>query len=71
MNRHHDVKMFPVSNQANSLSAVHPLLKNHLATFGQNINGANAKQSLLGGSVTAPHSVLPIVGTVAGLVEPW
>lgn len=71
MNRHHDVKMFPVSNQANSLSAVHPLLKNHLVTFGQNMNVANAKQSLLGGSpVTAPHSVLPIVGTVAGLVEP-
>nr|AFK42062.1 unknown [Medicago truncatula] len=71
MNRHHDVKMFPISDQANSLSAVHPLLKNHLATFGQNINGANAKQSLLGGlPVTAPHSVLPIVGTVAGLVEP-
>ncbi|KEH40584.1 jasmonate zim-domain protein [Medicago truncatula] len=39
--------------------------------FIQNINGANAKQSLLGGlPVTAPHSVLPIVGTVAGLVEP-
>ncbi|XP_061349501.1 protein TIFY 6B-like isoform X4 [Gastrolobium bilobum] len=36
----------------------------------QNMNGANVKQPLLGGiPVTAPHSVLPIVGAVAGTTE--
>ncbi|WJX10318.1 hypothetical protein P8452_01057 [Trifolium repens] len=60
-----------VSNQAISVSAGHSFLKNHYATFGQNMNGANVKQPLLGGfSVTKPHPVLPIGGTVAGLTEP-
>ncbi|GAU40724.1 hypothetical protein TSUD_14090 [Trifolium subterraneum] len=64
MNRPHDAKMF-------SVSAGHPFLKNHFATFGQNMNGANVKQPLLGGlSAAKPHSVLPIGGTVAGLTEP-
>ncbi|XP_045816823.1 protein TIFY 6B-like [Trifolium pratense] len=64
MNRPHDAKMF-------SVSAGHSFLKNHFATFGQNMNGPNVKQPLLGGlSVTKPHPVLPIGGTVAGLTEP-
>jgi jasmonate ZIM domain-containing protein len=71
MNRPHDAKMFSVSNQAISVSAGHSFLKNHYATFGQNMNGAYVKQPLLGGfSVTKPHPVLPIGGTVAGLTEP-
>ncbi|KAI5394536.1 protein TIFY 6B [Lathyrus oleraceus] len=70
VNRAHDVKMFSVSNQAISVPAGHPFVKNHFATVGQNMNGANVKQPLLVGSpLTTPHSVLPRVGAVAGLVE--
>ncbi|XP_061349486.1 protein TIFY 6B-like isoform X2 [Gastrolobium bilobum] len=70
VNRPHDVKMVSVSNQAISVSLGHPFLKNHFVTVGQNMNGANVKQPLLGGiPVTAPHSVLPIVGAVAGTTE--
>ncbi|KAJ1438270.1 Tify domain [Sesbania bispinosa] len=68
VNHPHDVRMFSVSNQAISVSMGHPFLKNHFSTVGQNINGANVKQPLLGGiRVTAPHSVLPITGVVAGM----
>ncbi|TKY60965.1 TIFY 6B [Spatholobus suberectus] len=71
VNRPHDVKMFSVSNQAISVSLGNPFLKNHFATAGQNMNGPNVKQPLLGGiPVTAPHSVLPSVGAVAGMTEP-
>lgn len=71
MNRPHDVKIFSVSNQAISVPAGHPFLKNHFATVGQNMNAATVKQPLLAGSpFTAPHSVIPSVGAVAGLVEP-
>ncbi|CAJ2674365.1 unnamed protein product [Trifolium pratense] len=39
--------------------------------FIENMNGPNVKQPLVGGlSVTKPHPVLPISGTVAGLTEP-
>ncbi|TKY69257.1 TIFY 6B [Spatholobus suberectus] len=70
VNRPHDVKMFSVPNQAISVSMGHPSLKNHFATVGQNMNGASVNQPLLGGiPVTAPHSVLPIVGAVAGMTE--
>ncbi|XP_012570604.1 protein TIFY 6B isoform X2 [Cicer arietinum] len=64
-NRPHDVKMF-------SVSVGSPFLKNHFATVGQNMNGANVMQPLFGGllPVTAPHSVLPIVGTVTSSAEP-
>ncbi|KAJ1425372.1 Tify domain [Sesbania bispinosa] len=66
----HDVKMFSVSNQAISVSMGHPFLKNHSVTVGQNMNGVNMKQPLLGGiPVTAPHSVLPITGAVAGMTK--
>lgn len=69
---HDDMKIFSVSNQALSVPAGHPFLKNHFATVGQNMNGANVKQPILAGSpLTAPHAVLPRVATVAGLVEPW
>ncbi|KAK7358253.1 hypothetical protein VNO77_00179 [Canavalia gladiata] len=69
-NHPHDVKMFSVSNQAISVSLGNPFLKNHFATSGQNMNGTNVKLPLLGGiPVTAPHSVLPTVGAVAGITE--
>ncbi|XP_058724455.1 protein TIFY 6B-like isoform X2 [Vicia villosa] len=70
VNRAHDMKMFSVSNQAISVPAGHLFLKNHFATVGQNMNGANVKQPIRAGSpLTAPHSGLPRVGAVAGLVE--
>ncbi|KAJ1418406.1 Tify domain [Sesbania bispinosa] len=63
VNHPHDVKMF-------SVSMGHPFLKNHFVTVGQNMNGANVKQPLLGGiPATAPHSVLPITGAVAGMTK--
>ncbi|XP_027340468.1 protein TIFY 6B-like isoform X2 [Abrus precatorius] len=70
MNRPHDAKIFSVSNQAISVSLGNPFLKNHFATAGQNLNGTNMKLPLLGGiPVTAPHSVLPTIGAVAGTTE--
>ncbi|RDX93486.1 Protein TIFY 6B, partial [Mucuna pruriens] len=70
VNCSHDVEMFSVPNHAISLSMGHPSLKNHFATVGQNMNGASVQQPLLGGiPVTAPHSVLPIVGAVAGITK--
>lgn len=72
VNRPHDVKMFSVSNQAISVSTGNPFLKSHFATAGHNMNGANVKQPLLGGiPVTAPHSVLPTIGAVAGMPDSW
>ncbi|KAK7398887.1 hypothetical protein VNO78_10061 [Psophocarpus tetragonolobus] len=70
VNPPHDVKMFSVPNQAISFSLGNPFLKNHFATAGQNMNGTNVKQPLLGGiPVTMPHSVIPSVGAVGGMSE--
>ncbi|XP_014519885.1 protein TIFY 6B [Vigna radiata var. radiata] len=72
MNRPHNVKMFPVPNQAIPVSMGPLSLNNPFATLGQNMNASSMKQPLLGGiPVTAPHSVLPVVGVgaVAGMTE--
>ncbi|KAI4357582.1 hypothetical protein L6164_001521 [Bauhinia variegata] len=59
-----------VPNQAISVSMGHPLLKNHFAGVGQSMAGTNVKPQLLGGlPVTAPHSVLPTVGSVSKMTE--
>ena len=72
VNRPHDVKMFSVPNQAISVSMGHPLLKTHFATAAPNTAAASMKPQLLGGiPVTAPHSVLPTVGSVAETTESW
>lgn len=72
MNHHHDVKMFPVANQTISVSLGNPFFKPHFATAGQNMVGASLKQQLLGGiPVSAPHAILPSVGSFAGVTEPW
>ncbi|KAJ4710042.1 TIFY 6B-like protein [Melia azedarach] len=70
LHRPHDLKTFPVSNQAISVSINNPFFKNHFATIGQNLGGANMKQQLLGGiPVTAPHSALPTIGSVGTTVK--
>lgn len=66
--------MFPVPNQAIPVSMGPLSLNNPFATLGQNMNASSMKQPLLGGiPVTAPHSVLPVVGVgaVAGMTESW
>ncbi|XP_022726969.1 protein TIFY 6B-like isoform X1 [Durio zibethinus] len=68
----YDVKMFPVSNQATSLSAGNTFIKNHFATSGQNFPFTTMKPQLLGGiPVTTPHTILPNLGSVGGSIEPW
>ncbi|XVE91974.1 hypothetical protein REPUB_Repub01dG0057000 [Reevesia pubescens] len=68
----YDVKMFPVSNQAISVSMSNSFMKNHFATTGQNLPVNTMKPQLLGGiPVTAPHSIRPTLGSVGGSIEPW
>ncbi|XP_075076997.1 protein TIFY 6B-like isoform X2 [Nicotiana tabacum] len=65
MHLSHDVKMLPfnISN---------PSYKTHFGGTGQISAAATMKQQLLGGiPVTAPHSILPSSGSVAGITEPW
>lgn len=65
---HRDVKMLPVSNISVSMS--NPFFKTHFST-GQNLAGAMMKQQLVGGiSVTTPHSIVPSVGSIPGVIEP-
>ncbi|XP_059649484.1 protein TIFY 6B-like isoform X2 [Cornus florida] len=67
----HDVKELPVSGQTISVSMNHPFFKTHFTGSGQNFLGATTKQHLFGGiPVTAPHSALPSLGSVAGINEP-
>ncbi|XWS69372.1 hypothetical protein CRYUN_Cryun04dG0173400 [Craigia yunnanensis] len=68
----YDVKMFPVSNQAISLSVSNPFMKNHFDTSGQNLPITTMKPQLLGGiPVTTPHMILPTLGSVGGSIESW
>ncbi|XP_021293370.1 protein TIFY 6B-like [Herrania umbratica] len=68
----YDVKMFPVSNQAVSVSVSNPFMKNQFATAGLNLPVTSMKPQLLGGiPVTTPHSILPTLGSVVGSIEPW
>jgi len=61
----HDVKMFSLSNQANSVSLTNSFPRNHFVTAGH-----NTKLPLLGGiPVTAPQSTVPTIGAVAGMTE--
>ncbi|MCE3217193.1 hypothetical protein HAX54_010978 [Datura stramonium] len=61
----HDVKMLPF--YMSNLS-----FKTHFGGTGQQSAAATMKQQLLGGiPVTAPHSMLPSRGSVAGTTEPW
>ncbi|KAG6765964.1 hypothetical protein POTOM_030027 [Populus tomentosa] len=72
MHHPHDVKMFPVSNHAIPISMGNHFFKNHYPATGQNMagTGTTTKPQLLGGiPVTAPHSILPMVGSVAGVTD--
>ncbi|KAJ6989506.1 protein TIFY 6B-like isoform X1 [Populus alba x Populus x berolinensis] len=72
MHHPHDVKMFPVSNHAIPISMGNHFFKNHYPATGQNMDGTGTttKPQLLGGiPVTAPHSILPMVGSVAGVTD--
>lgn len=70
VHRSHDIKSFPVSNQAIPVSINNPVFKNQFATIGQNMGGANVKQQFLGGiPVTSPHTVLPTIGSFGGVHE--
>ncbi|KAH9794596.1 protein TIFY 6B [Citrus sinensis] len=72
VHRSHDIKTFPVSNQAIPVSINNPVFKNQFATIGQNMGGANVKQQFLGGiPVTSPHTVLPTIGSFGGVHESW
>ncbi|KAJ8565268.1 hypothetical protein K7X08_007844 [Anisodus acutangulus] len=60
-----DVKMLPF-NMSN------PSYKTHFGGTGHNSAAVTMKKQLLGGiPVTAPHSILPSRGAVAGTTEPW
>nr|AIY25010.1 JAZ9 [Hevea brasiliensis] len=66
----HDMRMFPVSNHASSISLSNPFFKNYYATSGQSTAGATAKPQLLGGiPVTTPQTILPTFGSVTGMME--
>ncbi|XP_041014648.1 protein TIFY 6B-like isoform X3 [Juglans microcarpa x Juglans regia] len=66
-----EIQMFSVANQAISIPVGNPFFKNHFAS-GQNLVGTTVKQPLLGGiPVTAPHSSIPTVASIAGTTEPW
>ncbi|KAJ6899069.1 hypothetical protein NC652_025533 [Populus alba x Populus x berolinensis] len=66
----HDIKMFPVANHAISISTGNPFFNNHYPATGQNMFGTTLKPQLLGEfPVTAPHSILPMAGPVAGATD--
>ncbi|KAG2701510.1 hypothetical protein I3760_06G048600 [Carya illinoinensis] len=66
-----EIQMFSVANQAISAPVGNPFFKNHFAS-GQNLVGTTVKQPLLQGiPVTAPHSNIPTVASIAGTTEPW
>ncbi|GAV66668.1 tify domain-containing protein/CCT_2 domain-containing protein [Cephalotus follicularis] len=70
VHRPHDVKLFPVTNQAIPVSVGNPFLNNHFATSGLNLTATTAKRQLLGGiPVTTSHSTLPNVGSVGLVTE--
>lgn len=70
MHHPHDMKMFPFSNYASSISMSNPFFKNYQATSGQNIAGATLNPQLLGGiPVVSPQTNLPTVGFVTGMTE--
>lgn len=72
MHHPHDMKMFPFSNYASSISMSNPFFKNYQATSGQNIAGATLNPQLLGGiPVVSPQTNLPTVGFVTGMTESW
>ncbi|KAI5573673.1 hypothetical protein BDE02_10G095800 [Populus trichocarpa] len=65
-----EIQMFPVTNHAISISTGNPFFNNHYPATGQNMFGTTMKPQLLGGfPVTAPHSILPMVGPVAGVTD--
>uniref|UniRef100_A0A6M2EV40 Protein TIFY n=1 Tax=Populus davidiana TaxID=266767 RepID=A0A6M2EV40_9ROSI len=65
-----EIQMFPVANHAISISTGNPFFNNHYPATGQNMFGTTMKPQLLGGfPVTAPHSILPMAGPVAGATD--
>ncbi|KAH8495988.1 hypothetical protein H0E87_018972 [Populus deltoides] len=65
-----EIQMFPVANHAISISTGNPFFNNHYPATGQNMFGTTMKPQLLGGfPVTAPHSILPMAGPVAGVTD--
>ncbi|KAK3221935.1 hypothetical protein Dsin_008960 [Dipteronia sinensis] len=68
VHRPHDVKTFPVNQAISGSVNNHPFFKNHFATVGQNLKGANnMKQQLHGGiPVATPLSSLATFGSVGG-----
>uniref|UniRef100_A0A2C9U6Z6 Protein TIFY n=2 Tax=Manihot esculenta TaxID=3983 RepID=A0A2C9U6Z6_MANES len=68
---HHpyDMKMFPFSNHATSISLSNPFFKNYYATSGKNTAGAVAKPEFGGFPVTTPQTIIPTIGSVSGMSE--
>lgn len=65
-----EIQMFPVSNHAIPISVGNQFFKNHYPATVQNMAGTTTKPKLLGGiPVTAQHSILPMVGSVAGVTD--
>ncbi|KAJ6899070.1 protein TIFY 6B-like isoform X2 [Populus alba x Populus x berolinensis] len=65
-----EIQMFPVANHAISISTGNPFFNNHYPATGQNMFGTTLKPQLLGEfPVTAPHSILPMAGPVAGATD--
>ncbi|PSR91049.1 Protein TIFY 6B like [Actinidia chinensis var. chinensis] len=72
MHLSHEMNVLPAANQPISVSMANPFFKPHFTGAGQDFSGATMKQQLLGGiSATAPHSVLPSLGSAAATTEPW
>ncbi|KAF8407605.1 hypothetical protein HHK36_006739 [Tetracentron sinense] len=69
--RPHEAGMLLVSNQITSVGTSNPFFKTSVATTGQNLAATSMRQQPLGGiPVTAPHSVLPTAGFMAGITDP-
>ncbi|KAM7276580.1 hypothetical protein ACFE04_018446 [Oxalis oulophora] len=69
----HHLKMFPVSNQAISISVTNSFFKNHLPTRGLNLTGGSTmKQQQLGRIPmnSTPSSVVPAAASTGTLAKP-
>ncbi|KAJ6721299.1 PROTEIN TIFY 6B-LIKE ISOFORM X1 [Salix viminalis] len=65
-----EIQMFPVTDHAISISTGNPFFNNQYPATGQNTVGTTMKPQLLGGfPVTAPLSILPMAGPVAGVTD--
>ncbi|XP_058108212.1 protein TIFY 6B-like isoform X2 [Magnolia sinica] len=69
--RAHEIRTYPVSNHPFSVAMGNPYFKVHGASTGPHVAANSMKQQPLGGiPVTAPHSMVPFMGSLAGTYTP-